>query len=194
MTEAPTTPAPTTAPAATPEPVIAPLITPDAPSPGDALKAPEGAAPEVKYEFKAPEGFDTKEIEAFARESKLAPDVAQKVLEREIAARTNMAKAQEAEFKNLSEKIWPAEIYNDKELGGANIDKTRLSVMKAWNEVPKPVRDEITAAGFHSNPLLVRLLNHFGTMTKEDKLAGPPNTSPPPKSSSGLVGLFADMK
>jgi hypothetical protein len=55
------------------------------------------------------------------------------------------------------------------------------------------VRDELTQVGYHTNPLLVKLLNHFGQMTKEDRLAGPPNTTPPSKASTGLVGLFSDM-
>lgn len=207
MTE-PTTTAPvasTPAPAAgAPAPAApaapAPLITPDAPSPGDALAKPpetdkEPTAPaEIKYEFKAPEGYDTKGLEAFAREHKLAPEVAQKLVERDLSLAKSYEEKAVAEFKNLSEKVWVQEIYNDKELGGANIDKTRLNVMKAWNEVPKPVRDEISKAGFHTNPMLVRLLNHFGQMTKEDRVAGPPNATPPSKSSSGLVGLFANMK
>lgn len=191
------TPIPAVAPSASPEATQpAPIISPDAPTPGDALKAPDPvAAPEVKYEFKAPEGYDTKSLEAFAKEAKIAPEAAQKILDREVAAKAAAEKAQEQEFKNLSEKVWPNEIYNDPKLGGPNIEKTRLNVMKAWQEVPKEVRDEITTSGFHTNPLLIRLLNHFGQMTKEDRMAGPPtNQSPPSKSSSGLVGLFSDMK
>lgn len=192
---------PTPIPAVAPTPTApvaadpAPLITPDAPTPVDAIKAPVEPEKEVKYEFKAPKDYDTKEIEAFAKEAKLAPEVAQKILDREIAAKESFVKEQEAYIKNLSEKVWPAEIYNDPKLGGANIDKTRLSVMKAWQEIPKELRDEATSAGLHTHPWLVRILNHFGQMTKEDKLAGPPtNAAPSPKSNTGLVGLFADMK
>jgi hypothetical protein len=187
------TPEPTKVPDATP----APIITPDAPSPMDNVKPVDEKKPEaeVKYEFKAPEGFSTKEIEDFAKAHKLAPDVAQKVLDRELAVSQNFIKQQEAQLKELSEKVWPAEIYKDPELGGANIEKTRLNVMKAWNEVPKKIRDNITAARMHTNPDLVHLLNHFGQMTKEDRLAGPPtNQAPPSKASSGLVGLFQNMK
>ncbi len=174
----------------------APLITPDAPTPADALKAPAEKAPtEVKYEFKAPEGYDTKELETFAKDAKLSPEAAQKILDRDVASRLAFNKAQEAEFKNLSEKVWPAEIYNDPKLGGPNIEKTRLNVMKAWQEVPKEVREEITGVGYHTNPMLIKLLNHFGQMTKEDRIAGPPtNQSPSSKASSGLAGLFSDMK
>ena len=189
-TEAGKAPAPIITDAA-PEPLIKVEKTPE-----DALKTPETAAPatpEVKYEFKAPEGFDVKELEAFAREHKLPPAAAQKVLEREVAAQQKVVVRQEAEFKELTEKIWPAEIYNDKELGGANIDKTRASVMKAWNEVPKAVRDEITKVGFHTNPLLVKLLNHFGQMTKEDRIAGPNNPAPPSKSRPSLEAQFAEI-
>ena len=183
---------PTAAPAAS-EPTS--IITPDAPTPGDSLKAPAEKAVEAKYEFKAPEGYDTKELEAFAKEAKLAPEVAQKVLDRELKSNEALNKRQEQEFKNLSEKVWPAEIYNDPKLGGPNIEKTRLNVMKAWQEVPKEVRDDITGSGFHTNPMLIKLLNHFGQMTKEDRTAGPPtNQVPPSKASSGLVGLFSDMK
>ena len=86
-------------------------MTPEAkepPGPADALATPAKTEPvaEVKYEFKAPEGYDTKQLESFAREHKIAPEVAQKLVERDVQIVENLKQKAMADFKNMSEKVW----------------------------------------------------------------------------------------
>lgn len=156
----------------------------DAPLLGGAKSEPAGstvgkeappAAPaktepaEVKYEFKgAPEGYDTAKLEQFAREAKIAPDVAQKLLERDVAYQEASRKALDEQFKELSTKGWLAELKADKDLGGKNWDQTVATIKRANDVLPNDIKAQIDAAGLGNHPILNRIMHHFGKGLKED--------------------------
>lgn len=155
------------------------------PNPEVAADAGTGdAAPEVVYEFKdVPEGYDAKELEAFAKEHKLAPDVAQKVLAREVAASVKVQEAIKADFENLIKDggTWAQQIKNDKELGGANFDKSKAMANRAFEKLPEAVRAEITNARLLNSPIFFRFAYEMGKMMEEDSAVrgGQSNASVP---------------
>lgn len=166
--------APATPPAA---PATTGDAAPEATTPGD-------TTPEVAYEFKdVPEGYDTKELEAFAKEHKLAPDVAQKVLARELAASTKVQDAIKSDFENLIKDggTWAQQIKNDKELGGANFDKSKAVANRAFEKLPEAVRAEITNARLLNSPIFFRFAYEMGKMMEEDSAVrgGQSNASVP---------------
>lgn len=123
---------------------------------------------EIKYELKAPEGYDAKDLEAFAREHKLAPEVAQKVLDRDVARKEADGKAMAESLKNIAEKGWIEEIKNDKVLGGDKFMESKTTANRAWDTVPDAIKTELTKAGLQNNPAVFKILHHFGGTMKED--------------------------
>lgn len=104
---------------------------------------------DVKYEFKAPEGVTLdkptlEKFEALAREVGITPEQAQKLVDFEAARTIASKEAAEAELKAMNEANQKA-IEQDKELGGANLEATKLSVGRAYNTIanalPKEARD-----------------------------------------------------
>jgi hypothetical protein len=180
------------------EPVTPANIIPDEkkPEPSPLDTAPEAKKedtkkePEAKYEFKAPEGFDTKELEAFAKAEKISPATAQKLLDREFKVAADIVKYQD-QMRAEDVKKGLQEIYADPVLGGKNIEQTKATVANVWNSIPADLRKEITDLGYHNDKRLIRLLHHVGQGMKEGKFIQPNADAPPPKSAmSALEALY----
>jgi hypothetical protein len=165
---------------------IEPIIKADPPEEKPLLADAKPDAPKVEdkpveYKFKdVPEGYDTKEIEAFAKEHKLSPDAAQKLVDRDFKIAETILANQKSQFE-ADQKKWRQDIANDPVLGRENLDKTRANVNNVWQAVPKEIRKEITDSGYSENKTLISLLNFFGSRMGEDSFVG---TKAPPQSKA----------
>jgi len=186
------TSAPPVQPAKSPE--LEPLISgekPPEPSPLDAPPEPEKPKPadpkveEVKYELKAPEGLDTTELVAFAKEHKISPKAAQGMLDREMKlAQDLVAYQKSAREEEIKKGI--KEIYDDPVLGKENLAKTKATVNNVWMTLPEDLRKELTDLGYHNDKRLVRILHHVGQGMKEarfDKAGSDVPATPHPMAS-----------
>lgn len=190
----PAAPAPVTPPATPPAtPPIAPQSTPSTPNtppatppaaPAAGTPPPEapanvpGQSAEVVYALTLPENsvLDPAAVErvtALAKEAKLAPETAQKVMDLAHAEASSFLEQQKADY---SEKItgWENAVNADPELGGAN----RLRTDKRAKEVFDRFADqELVAAlkstGFGNYPPLVRLINKIGAAMESDSFTKP---------------------
>jgi len=149
--------------------------TPAADSPimgsGKPTETGKEAAPatEVKYEFKdVPEGYDVAGLEKFARENKIPPEIAQKFVEREKAAAAATSSKMADTFKELATKGWIDQLKADKEVGGKNWDASIVTVKRANDTLPDSIKKEIDENGLGNNPILFKVLRHFGAGLKED--------------------------
>ena len=124
---------------------------------------------EVKYEFKdVPEGYDVAGLEKFARDNKIPPEIAQKFVEREKAAAEATAAKMGETFKELATKGWVDQLKADKEVGGKNWDASIATVKRANDTLPDAIKREIDENGLGNNPILFKVLRHFGAGLKED--------------------------
>ena len=124
---------------------------------------------EVKYEFKdVPEGYDVAGLEKFARENKIPPEIAQKFVEREKAAAAATSSKMADTFKELATKGWIDQLKADKEVGGKNWDASIATVKRANDTLPDSIKKEIDENGLGNNPILFKVLRHFGAGLKED--------------------------
>ena len=124
---------------------------------------------EVKYEFKdVPEGYDVAGLEKFARDNKIPPEIAQKFVEREKAAAEATAAKMGETFKELATKGWVDQLKADKEVGGKNWDASIATVKRANDTLPDSIKKEIDENGLGNNPILFKVLRHFGAGLKED--------------------------
>lgn len=133
--------------------------------------APDAKPPEEpKYEWTdLPEGYDASDLTKFAKENKLAPDVARKLVDREIAAVERFREGLERRFANLNGRVWVEQLKADKEIGGKNWDATVAAVKLANDKLPESIKKEIDDNKLGNSPVLVKILNTFGKMLKEDK-------------------------
>ena len=133
-----------------------------------AAKVAEAAA--IKYEFKnTPEGYDAKALEAFARDNKVSPDVAQKLMERDVAQRDSFQATLQAKFEALQKTEWVQELKSDPKLGGNNWDASVMAARRANDSLSPELRAEISKLGLQNNPTLFRIAAEFGAKLKEDK-------------------------
>lgn len=135
----------------------------------EAQKSAETKTEDLKYEFKdVPEGYDVAGLEKFARENKIPPDIAQKFVEREKSAAEATAAKMGETFKELATKGWVDQLKADKEVGGKNWDASIATVKRANDTLPDSIKKEIDENGLGNNPILFKVLRHFGAGLKED--------------------------
>ena len=184
------TPAAAVAPAApaatalTAPPASAAPLAPAAPSGVPAVAAGDQPKPvdptaEIKYDLKVPEGStlgaeDAAAVTAFAKEHKIAPEVAQKLLEREGAVVKSFMDAQVANF-DAKKTEWVAALATDKEIGGVN---QTASLEAAYKAVQRFGDAELTAelakTGYGNWPPLVRFAARIGKAMSEGRIVNPP--------------------
>jgi len=132
------------------------------------------AAPE-KYELKAPEGVTLegeflKELEGFAKDSKLSQEQAQRVVDFE-AKRRQKAEAAFLESRKSERAAWEAEVKADKELGGESFEANLGLARKAIAQfAPPELLEVLEKTGYGSNPAVVRTFWRIGKAISEDQL------------------------
>jgi hypothetical protein len=137
-------------------------------------KAKEGA-PE-KYEFKAPEGQaldpeGVQKLSEIAKELNLSQEKAQKFVDLAVEHTAKIQKqvmeAQEKAWTAARDK-WVAELKADKEVGGANFDKSRDLALRAIAKFGAPGLAEVLNSGWGDHPALFRTFAKIGKALAED--------------------------
>lgn len=125
---------------------------------------------EVKYDLKLPDGSKlpanhAEQIAAFAKEHKIAPELAQKLLERDHA----QLNAQ-IEQLNAKSKEWHDSVVADPELGGQNLNRTKEDARRVLTKFdPKgELAAELNATGYGNHPAFVRFVATIGRAMAED--------------------------
>ena len=186
------TPTPTPAPAASATPAPAPAPTPAPSATATPQPAPTPAPAEVVYSLSLPAEsvLETSAVEratTLAKESKLAPDAAQKVLEFAHAETAAFFKKQTEEY---TAKVagWEVEVKADPELGGANLARTQMRGKTVLDKFGDPALVEaLNKTGFGNYKPLVRLLDKIGAAMESDRPMGMGNTPAPQKSVADIL-------
>lgn len=156
-----TTAPPATSPPATQAPPAAPPAT--APTTYDLMPSKPGALPDAAIA----------QVAEIAKDLGLSQEAAQKLLARhESAFATHQAAQQEARAKQSD--AWYDELAADKELGGANLQKTIDAARKGLAVLTESERETIAKAGFQNHPILVKLLAREGARLGEGDIGGTP--------------------
>lgn len=157
--------------------------------PADA-KAGEKPA-EVKYDLKLPDGSKlpaehAAKVAEFAKEHKIAPELAQKLLERDNA----QLQAQIEQLQAKS-KEWAASVEADKDLGGQNFSRTKEDARRAIVKFdPKgELARELDATGYGNHPAFVRFVAAIGRAMAEDTVHSGSETP----SGDALAKLYPTM-
>lgn len=188
----------------TPAPVVTPpaASTPPAATPpsGEAPKAPEGstpvaASPETppeipeKYDFKVPEGVEVSdderaEVEAIAKEGKMSLELAQKVFDMRVSARTGVMEKLTADHA-VRVADWDAQTRADTEIGGSKFEQSVRVAQKVINKFGSEGFGEmLRTSGYGSHPEVVRMMAKIGHAMSEDSLeiAGDPGGANGPQN------------
>lgn len=145
-------------------------------------KAADGKAPEAKpdeaklddskpitYAFKAPEGVTldearVAEFTAFAQEHKLAPDVAQKLVDMAAQAEVSGMQARIAQAN-----AWADEVKADKTLGGDKLPESVAIAKKALELGPPELRDLLNTTGLGNHPAVFKWAHAIGMALSVDR-------------------------
>lgn len=132
---------------------------------GTTKTEPEG---EVKYEFKMPEGIEADEktladFTKIARELKLKPEDAQKLVDLRSAA---VAAAKEAHATTV--KGWADAVKADKEIGGDKLTESLATAKKALDLAPPELKELLNDSGLGNHPALVKWAVAIGKALSED--------------------------
>jgi hypothetical protein len=126
-----------------------------------------------KYDLKLPEGTIVDEpmmaeFTAFAKESKLTNDQAQKAADLHLKAIGAFAAKQAAEFTDQQKK-WTDEMIGDKDLGGKKIDDTLSVARKVVSAFGTPrLKADLERTGMGNHPDLVKMFHAVGLQLGDD--------------------------
>lgn len=149
-------------------------------------ETPKAEEPEVKYEFKMPDGVepDAKAIEEFtkfAKELKLTPENAQKLVDLRSAA---VLAAKEGHAAMVAG--WAAEVKADKELGGDKLPESLAIAKKAIDLGPPELKELLESSGMGNHPAVFKWAHAVGKALSEDTFkAG--STAPIAEKSTASV-------
>lgn len=152
--------------------------------PAEVAKAAEPAAKVDDWKLEAPKDVtidakDLSAVETFAKENGLSKAQAEKVLARDVAARTQAASAQQAQIAQVANDL-AAQVENHPELGGQNLQRTVDNAKKAMVAVFSPEeRKAIVESPLGNHPLLIKLLNFAASRLREDTIHADATTAPP---------------
>ncbi len=139
---------------------------------------PEGEKPvETDIELKFPEGFTPdeemmKEFVPLAKELKLDSKGAQRVADLGLKMVQRQNEAALAAFQKQRQD-WAKEVRADKELGGANFDKTVSLARATMKEFGGPdLGKQLVELGLDNHPALVRFFANVGKALSEDTVSG----------------------
>lgn len=143
-------------------------------------EAEKPAGPPEKYEaFTLPDGLQADDAQLtefgdFARDLGLSQEAAQKLLDRYAGVLSEPAKA----YQQVQE-TWIGEIKADKEIGGANLEKSLGLAAKALDQFGgKQLREALNVTGAGNHPAIVRAFVAIGKAISEDTFVGGGKTAP----------------
>jgi hypothetical protein len=166
---------------------------------GSPPKAEEKTVPENYEAFTMPEGFkladdDNEAIVAFAKESKLSQEEAQKVVDMGATFVAKMQKQSDEAHTNMIQG-WRDEIKADAELGGSKLTETQNRANRALSVYGSAkLVEELKRSGYNNNPELVRLLARVDKATGEDNVPNGDGGSPGGSKLSDADKMYPTMK
>lgn len=140
---------------------------------GEQQAAPAGA-PEKYEAFTVPEGVTLDDaartdLEAFAKDLNLTQEQAQKLLDRDLAARTASTEAMQSQFQAAVAQ-WVEDAKADPVIGGAEFDKN-LGIAKTGMD--KFATDDMKAllreTNFGNHPTVIKHFHALGKLIEQDK-------------------------
>lgn len=158
---------------------------------GDAAKAQAQAEP--SYSFNAPEGteFDAEVLKTFgdaAKELKLAPDAAQKLLDK-VAP---VMQARQSQHLEQMRAEWLEASKTDKEFGGAKLSENLGVAKKALDAFGSPqLRTLLEESGLGNHPEVIRFFLKAGKAISEDRYVSG-NRQPAKSVQAGDLTSYAD--
>lgn len=178
-----------------------------APQDGAQQGAPQGTAQEGAsqpqagepvYEFEMPEGIDldkeaADQFVALAKEAKLPPDVAKKIVDLEVG---RLQRAIEAHTKTV--ESWVEAVKADKEIGGEKFDQNIAAVRRVVDSFgDADLKAVLNQTGLGSHPALVKFAWRISKALSEDSFgtqAGGVKSSGPVTDEDIAKSLFPTMK
>jgi len=139
----------------------------------DGAKAPEKPAVPEKYELKLPDEavIDAKAFEsisALAKELGLSNEQAQRIVAHNDAIARSVLEARVAAHEEQIVK-WMDDVKADKEIGGANFDKSVEDAKRLVNKFgDDDLKQALVSSGYGNFPPLVRMLAKIGSRMSED--------------------------
>lgn len=101
---------------------------------------------------------------AIAKDLKLAPDAAQKVVDIAVGMQQRAVEAHHAQVAK-----WADETKADKELGGDKLAQTLATAQKALALGPPELKQLLNDSGLGNHPAVVRFMHTVGKALSEDK-------------------------
>ncbi|MEN9360219.1 MAG: hypothetical protein RL095_1754 [Verrucomicrobiota bacterium] len=181
-------PAAAAAPQAQP-PVAAPATNSATPAAAASEAAPPATEP--VYDFKLPDTVakDDPGVAAFSalcKESKIAPEAAQKIIDLELSRQQEQQKTRMDAWEALQGE-WAQQLKSDPELGGAKLPQTLAAANKALQAFGPAAREVLIDAGLGNHPAVIGLLARCAAAIREDSsVRGTPSTE------KSLVQLMFD--
>ena len=168
----------------TPEPVANAADTKAPVEKTDATKTEEA---EVKYEFKMPEGVEADEktlaeFTKFAKELKLTPESAQKLVDLRSAAIVAANEAHTARVEG-----WAEEVKADKVLGGDKLTESLAIAKKAIDLGPPELKGLLDSTGLGSHPAVFKWAHAVGKALSEDTFKTGVTTPVTEKSAASVL-------
>lgn len=145
---------------------------------------PAEAKPEPVYDFKAPEGVRLQEpvmseFTAAAKELGVAPEIAQKLVDR-VGPKIVEAQRQDAAVAIAQ---WETDARADKEFGGDNLNANLAVAQKALALADPKMKQLLAESGLGNHPEVIRWMYRVGKSMSEDTLhTGRAPTGDPAKS------------
>lgn len=146
----------------------------------------EATTTEVDYEFKAPDDMPLNEeavgeFKTIAKELKLAPDAAQKLVDLSVKLERARGDAFVAQVTK-----WGEEVKADKELG---TPENLAAAAKLVQDFGTPeLRDLLNTTGMGNHPEVVRFISKVSKVLSEDKIvAGRTGGNPPPRDHATIL-------
>lgn len=141
---------------------------------GDDKGKPDEAKPIEYTDFKLPEGYalegqDLEEAKAVFQDLKLSQDMAQKLIDFDIARRSKLA--EEAKAQEQEEiQGWAKQVESDPVIGGRNIEKTKQACARALYafDLDGSLTDLLNEKGLGNHPAIVKYLAALGAQIRED--------------------------
>jgi hypothetical protein len=138
------------------------------PAKPEAAKPAEGTAPtETKYDLKAPDGSmlapaDVEKVTSLAKEAKLSPEVAQKVLDAQSRTVTEYRDRLLGDFQKQSQQ-WVTDLKADKEFGGEKFSETVESAKRAFHAYAGPELVKLmNDTGYGNHPEVIKMFARIG--------------------------------
>lgn len=142
---------------------------------------------EVKYDFKLPDGVepDQKSLDEFtkvAKELKLSPESAQKLVDLRSAA------VQAAKDQHIATVAgWADEVKADKELGGDKLPESLAIAKKAIDLGPPELKALLEESGLGNHPAVFRWAHSVGKALSEDTFKAGSNAPVTDKSTASVL-------